>query len=198
MRGFESRHPLQDNLKPAFERTTPHGWLLVRRRAFLIHELKNFRRLCKIYLATAIYSLQKQKSQYFCNFFSIRDSLSSLQSKNKPEFRWLPAVLRLRLRSKRLTTIPNRKNLAIQTDFLFSDPKTTSHQRSGQDRVVVMPQAGQGGRNATGRMGAVMMQQEGWASRNVAGKMDRSNSAKDPKGMESLSFSLVRRDALPH
>lgn len=83
MRGFESRHPLQDNLKPAFERTTPHGWLFVRRRAFLIHELKNFRRLCKIYLATAIYSLQKQKSQYFCNFFSIRDSLSSLQSKKR-------------------------------------------------------------------------------------------------------------------
>lgn len=52
-----------------------------------------------------------------------------------------------------------------------------------------------------------MMQQEGWASRNVAGKvdrsqrrgeMDRSNSAKDPKEMESLSFSLVRRDTLPH
>lgn len=71
MRGFESRHPLQDNLKPAFERTTPHGWLFVRRRAFLIHELKNFRRLCKIYLATAIHSLQKQKSQYFCNFFRL-------------------------------------------------------------------------------------------------------------------------------
>ena len=96
---------------------------------------------------------QKQKFSDLCNFFSIRDSLSSLQSKNEPEFRWLPAVLCLGLRSKRLTTIPNRKNLAIQTDFLFSDPKTTSHQRSGQDRVVVMPQAGQGGRNATGRMG---------------------------------------------
>ena len=207
MRGFESRHPLQDNLKPAFERTTPHGWLFVRRRAFLIHELKNFRRLCKIYLATAIHSLQKQKSQYFCNFFSIRDSLSSLQSKNEPEFRWLPAVLCLGLRSKRLTTIPNRKNLAIQTDFLFSDPKTTSHQRSGQDRVVVMPQAGQGGRNATGRMGRsrcsrkdgpVATSRARWIGRNVAGEMDRPNSAKDPKGMGSLSFSLVRRDALPH
>lgn len=43
-----------------------------------------------------------------------------------------------------------------------------------------------------------MMQQEGWASRNVAGEVDRPNSAKDPKGMESLSFSLVHRDALPH
>ena len=62
----------------------------------------------------------------------------------------------------------------------------------------MIPQAGQGGRNATGRMGAVMMQQEGWASRNVAGEVDRPNSAKDPKGMESLSFSLVHRDALPH
>lgn len=43
-----------------------------------------------------------------------------------------------------------------------------------------------------------MMPQAGWTSRNVAGEMDRPNSAKDPKGMESLSFSLVRRDALPH
>ena len=119
----------------------------------MVHELKNFRRLCKIYLATAIHSLQKQKSRYFCNFFSIRDSLSSLQSKNEPEFRWLPAVLHLGLRSKRLTTIPNRKNLAIQTDFLFLDPKTASHQHSGQDRVVVIPRAGWGGHDAAGRMG---------------------------------------------
>ena len=176
MRGFESRHPLQDNLKPAFGRTTPHGWLFVRRRAFLIHELKNFRRLCKIYLATAIHLLQKQKSQYFCNFFSIRNSLSFLQSKNEPEFRWLPAVLRLGLRSKRLTTIPNRKNLAIQTDFLFSDPKTTSHQRSGQDRVVVMPRVGWGGHDAAGRMGqsqrrgqggSVATSQAGWTGRTA-------------------------------
>lgn len=174
MRGFESRHPLQDNLKSAFERTTPYGWLFVRRRTFLIHELKNFRRLCKIYLATAIHSLQKQKSQYFCNFFSIRDSLSSLQSKNEPEFRWLPAVLRLGLRSKRLITIPNRKNLAIQTDFLFSDPKMTSHQRSGQDRVVVIAASRTGRSRCHGQDGAVMMQQEGWASRSVAGKVDRA------------------------
>lgn len=96
---------------------------------------------------------QKQKSSHLCNFFSIRDSLSSLQSKNEPEFRWLPAVLHLGLRSKRLTTIPNRKNLAIQTDFLFLDPKTASHQHSGQDRVVAIPQAGQGGRDSTGGMG---------------------------------------------
>ncbi len=154
MRGFESRHPLQDNLRPVFgSEPLLTGGGSFEGGLFLVHELKDFRRLCKIYLATAIYSLQKQKSQYFCNFFSIRDSLSSLQSKNEPEFRWLPAVLRLELRSKRLTTIPNRKNLAIQTDFLFSDPKTASYQRGGQDRAVVIPQAGQGGRDSTGGMG---------------------------------------------
>lgn len=71
MRGFESRHPLQNNLRPAFERTATHGGRFVQRRAFLVHELKNFRRLCKIYLATAIHSLQKQKSRYFCNFFRL-------------------------------------------------------------------------------------------------------------------------------
>ena len=154
MRGFESRHPLQNNLRPAFgSEPPPMGGGSFKGGLFLVHELKNFRRLCKIYLATAIHSLQKQKSRYFCNFFSIRDSLSSLQSKNEPEFRWLPAVLHLGLRSKRLTTIPNRKNLAIQTDFLFLDPKTASHQHSGQDRVVAIPQAGQGGRDSTGGMG---------------------------------------------
>lgn len=143
----------------------------------------------------------------FATFFSIRDSLSSLQSKNEPEFRWLPAVLHLGLRSKRLTTIPNRKNLAIQTDFLFLDPKTASHQHSGQDRVVVIPRAGWGGHDAAGRMGQSQRRGQGrpaaasWArliGRNVMGEVDRPNSAKDPKGMESLSFSLVRRDALPH
>ena len=144
-------------------------------RLFLVHEPKNFRRLCKIYLATAIHSLQKQKSQYFCNFFSIRDSLSSLQSKNKPELRRLPAVLHLGLRSKRLTTIPNRKNVAIQTDFLFSDPKTTSHQRSGQDRVVghkqdravVMPRVGWGSHDAAGRMGQSQRRGRGWTGRTA-------------------------------
>ena len=43
-----------------------------------------------------------------------------------------------------------------------------------------------------------MMPQAGWTSRNVVGEVDRPNSAKDPKGMERLSFSLVRRDALLH
>ena len=143
----------------------------------------------------------------FATFFRLGTPFRPFKAKNEPEFRWLPAVLRLGLRSKRLTTIPNRKNLAIQTDFLFLDPKTASHQRSGQDRVVVMPRVGWGGHDAAGRMGQSQRRGQGgsvaksrarWTGRNVVGEVDRPNSAKDPKGMESLSFSLVRRDALPH
>ena len=132
MRGFESRHPLQDNLKPAFERTTPHGWLFVRRRAFLIHELKNFRRLCKIYLATAIHSLQKQKSQYFCNFFSIRDSLPPRQSENRPLYGQLSTFSRPdpRFGATRQSLIA--KKLQSEPIFCFQAPMTAFGKAMGE------------------------------------------------------------------
>ena len=153
MRGFESRHPLQNNLRPAFERTAPIGGGSFEGGLFWFTSLRTSADSARFTSPQQSIRCKNKNPDTFATFFSIRDSLSSLQSKNEPELRWLPAVLRLGLRSKRLTTIPNRKNLANQTDFLFLDPKTASHQRSGQDRAVVIPQAGQGGRDATGGMG---------------------------------------------
>lgn len=154
MRGFESRHPLQNNLRPAFgSEPPPMGGGSFKGGLFWFTSLRTSADSARLTSPQQSIRCKNKNPDTFATFFSIRNSLSSLQSKNEPEFRWLPAVLRLGLRSKRLTTIPNRKNLANQTDFLFLDPKTASHQRSGQDRAVVIPQAGQGGRDATGGMG---------------------------------------------
>lgn len=71
----------------------------------------------------------------------------------------------------------------------------------------MMPRAGWGGHDAAGRMDQSQRRGQGepvaaswarWTGRSVVGEVDRPNSAKDPKGMESLSFSLARRDALLH
>ena len=65
---------------------------------------------------------KKQKSRRFCNFFAIRDSFP-VPSKRKwavnSHFR---RVFRLHSAIGKHTTIPNRKKVAVRTDFLFLAP----------------------------------------------------------------------------
>lgn len=154
MRGFESRHPLQNNLRPAFgSEPPPMDGGSFKGGLFWFTSLRTSADSARFTSPQQSIRCKNKNPDTFATFFRLGTPFRPFKAKNEPEFRWLPAVLHLGLRSKRLTTIPNRKNLAIQTDFLFLDPKTASRQHSGQDRVVAIPQAGQGGRDSTGGMG---------------------------------------------
>ena len=69
----------------------------------------------------AIRSLQKQEIRLPCNFFSIEDSLSPAPAKRKQSIIWaIYCVFEPISAFCRSATIPNRKKVATQADFLFS------------------------------------------------------------------------------
>ena len=80
--------------------------------------------LLRICLVSAIRPLQKQKIGHFCDFFSIRDPFPLWQGESEPLRDWRTALLRRDLRWRSHATAPNRKKVAIQTDFLFSGSRS--------------------------------------------------------------------------
>ena len=63
--------------------------------------------------------IAKTKITSFLQLFSIGDSPSLPQSGKEPQYSHFAALSDLNLRSGELATIPNRKNVAIRSDFLF-------------------------------------------------------------------------------
>ena len=159
---------------------------------------------------------QKQKSSHLCNFFRLGTPFRPFKAKMSQSSGGYLRFCTSGYDPRGSQQSPIVKILQSRPIFCFwtpRRPRTNTAARIGwsrfrkQDRVVVIPRAGWGGHDAAGRMGQSQRRGQGrpaaasWArliGRNVMGEVDRPNSAKDPKGMESLSFSLVRRDALPH
>lgn len=73
-------------------------------------------RICSV---SAINSFQKQKTEWFCSFFAIADSLLSLQSGNKPLCSRFRCIFGPQFVIGGLRAIPNRKKVAILVAFLF-------------------------------------------------------------------------------
>ena len=73
-------------------------------------------RICSV---SAINSFQKQKTECFCNFFAIADSLLSLQSGNKPLRSRFCSIFGPQFVIVGSKAIPNRKKVAILVVFLF-------------------------------------------------------------------------------
>lgn len=67
----------------------------------------------------AILPLQKQKSRRFCNLFAIRDSFPVPAKRKWAVNSHFRCVFRLYSTIGEHATIPNRKKVAIRTDFLF-------------------------------------------------------------------------------
>lgn len=73
----------------------------------------------RICFVSAINSFQKQKTERFCNFFAIADSLLFLQSGNKPLRSRFRCIFGPQFVIGGSGAIPNRKKVAILVDFLF-------------------------------------------------------------------------------
>ena len=62
---------------------------------------------------------QNKNNELFANFLRLGDSSSLSQSGKEPQYSHFAVLSGLNLRSGELATIPNRKNVAIRSDFLF-------------------------------------------------------------------------------
>ena len=217
MRGFESRHPLQNNLRPAFgSEPPPMGGGSFKGGLFWFTSLRTSADSARFTSPQQSIRCKNNNPDTFATFFRLGTPFRPFKAKMTQSSGGYLRFCTSGYDPRGSQQSPIAKILQSRPIFCFwtpRRPRTNTAARIGwsrfrkQDRVVVIPRAGWGGHDAAGRMGQSQRRGQGgpaaasWArliGRNVVGEVDRPNSVKDPKGMESLSFSLVRRDALPH
>ena len=208
MRGFESRHPLQNNLRPVFSsEPLPTGGGSFEGRPFWLTSLRTSADSARFTSPQRPVRCKKNKNpNTFATFLRLGTLFRPRKAKTSRR-----AGIYLRFCASDYDPIgsqqsPIAKMLQSRPVFCFRTPRrprtnTTGGkgrpQRRRQDRTDATSSAN--GANAMPRAnGSSAMPSATWDGRNAADGIDGSNSAKGPKGMGILSASLVRRDAPPH